>query len=179
VLIVNTNVRHRLAESEYAKRKYECELAASALGVRTLRDATLNQLKVARKRISPVIHQRAHHVITENLRVLQMATAIAEGAWSEAGKLMYASHASLRDDYQVSCAELDAVVEIAKNLGTREGIFGCRMTGGGFGGCTVALVKTDAVRNVTRKIEEYYERRTGNQATIFCTRPGAGSKTLT
>ena len=122
--------------------------------------------------------RRARHVITENERTLQAARAIQAGDWPAVGQLMYASHASLRDDFAVSCAELDAVVEIAEALGEAEGVIGCRMTGGGFGGCAVSLVRTDAVRHITRKLSEGYERKTGTQATIFSSRPAGGARVL-
>jgi galactokinase len=176
VLIVNTNIRHRLAEGEYARRRSQCEQAARTLGVSALRDATLEMLNDAKARLDPVVFRRARHVISENGRVLQMAKAIQAGNWEAAGLLMYASHASLRDDYEVSCPELDAVVEIACKLGYAEGMIGCRMTGAGFGGCTVSLVRTDAVTYITRKIEAAYERATTHQAAIFCSRPAAGAR---
>ena len=88
---------------------------------------------------------------------------------------MYASHASLRDDYEVSCAELDAIVEIAEDIGYKGGVYGCRMTGGGFGGCCVALVKADAVDAITKKIAADYKTKTGIEATIFSSRPAAGA----
>ena len=88
---------------------------------------------------------------------------------------MYASHASLRDDYEVSCKELDAVVEIAEDIGFKGGVYGCRMTGGGFGGCCVALVKADAVDAITKKIAADYKTKTGIEATIFASRPAAGA----
>ena len=91
---------------------------------------------------------------------------------------MYASHASLRDDYEVSCRELDTVVEIAQAMGAAEGVIGCRMTGGGFGGCAVSLVKTDAVQRITRALDRAYEKKTGRQARIFSTRPAAGARML-
>ena len=91
---------------------------------------------------------------------------------------MYASHKSLRDDYEVSCAELDAIVEIAEGIGPQGGVYGCRMTGGGFGGCTVALVKTDAVQAVTQQIGAAYKEKTGLTATIFGSRPAAGATVI-
>ena len=110
VLIVNTNIRHKLAESEYAKRRSQCEAAARALKVAALRDATPETLSAAQKQMEPVVFRRARHVITENERTLQMARAIQASDWPAVGQLMYASHASLRDDYEVSCLELDTVV---------------------------------------------------------------------
>ena len=117
VLIINTNIRHKLAESEYAKRRSQCEAAARVLKVPALRDATPEALEAARGQMDPVVFRRARHVITENERTLQAAKAIQASDWPAVGQLMYASHASLRDDYEVSCPELDTVVEIAQAMG--------------------------------------------------------------
>jgi galactokinase len=179
VLVINTNVRHKLADGEYAKRRSQCENAAGVLGVPALRDATLPMLADAKSGLDPVVFRRAHHVITENQRTLDMADAIAAGQWREAGSLMYASHQSLRNDYEVSCPELDVVVEIAETLGEKEGVLGCRMTGGGFGGCAVGLVRTEAAKRLIRMFDEQYERRTRIQAAIFSTRPGSGARVIT
>ena len=94
------------------------------------------------------------------------------------GHLMYASHAALRDDYEVSCQELDVVVEIAEAIGNQGGVYGCRMTGGGFGGCCVALVKASAVEAITKNIAADYKVRTGIDAAIFASRPAAGAKII-
>jgi galactokinase len=178
VMIVNTQVRHRLADGEYARRRAQCEQAVKVLNVRALRDATLPLLEAARSRMDPVVFRRARHVITENERVLQAARALQAGQWPKVGELMYASHASLRDDFEVSCPELDAIVDIARGLSISQGMIGCRMTGAGFGGCAVSLVRTDAVRFITHKIEQGYEQKTGNQAAIFSSRPAGGARVL-
>ena len=178
VLIINTNVRHKLAETEYAKRQAQCEAAARILKVAALRDATPAALDAARQQMDPVVFRRARHVISENERTLQAARAIQASDWATAGQLMYASHASLRDDYQVSCPELDVVVEIAQEMGEAGGVIGCRMTGGGFGGCAVSLVKTEAVQRITRSLDAAYEKKTGTQARIFSSRPAAGARIL-
>jgi len=178
VLVINTNVRHKLADGEYAKRRTQCETVARVLGVPALRDVTLEMLGAAKSKIHPVAFRRACHVITENQRTLDMAETISAGRWADAGALMYASHQSLRDDYEVSCPELDAVVDIAKGLGEAEGVIGCRMTGGGFGGCAVSLVRTAAAKRLIRKIDEEYEKRTRVQPAIFSTRPGPGALVL-
>jgi galactokinase len=107
-----------------------------------------------------------------------MARALQAGDWPTAGELMYASHESLRDDYEVSSPELDVIVEEARALGPERGVIGCRMTGAGFGGCAVSLVKTDAMRSITKKIGEAYEKKTGNHAAIFWSRPAAGASVL-
>ena len=178
VMIINTNVRHRLAEGEYAKRRLQCEAAARVLKVPALRDATLAALDTARGDMEPVAFKRARHVISENERTLQAADAIRASDWPTVGRLMYASHASLRDDYEVSCPELDVVVDIAQTIGQSGGVIGCRMTGGGFGGCAVSLVKADAAASITRAIDGAYEKRCGRQAIIFSSRPAAGARIL-
>jgi galactokinase len=117
-------------------------------------------------------------VTTENARTLTAVDALQRGAWEELGALMYASHASLRDDFDVSCAELDAVVEAARALGMERGVFGCRMTGGGFGGCCVALVKTERADEVANEVRARYQAATGIEPTIFATQPGDGPAVL-
>jgi galactokinase len=178
VLILNTRIRHKLADGEYAKRRAQCELAARMLKRSALRDATLAELLKARKGLDPFVFRRARHVINENERTLQAAQAISTGRWQTMGRLMFASHESLRDDYQVSCPELDILVAIAKRIPAAEGMIGCRMTGAGFGGCAVCLVRTEAVRHITRKFEDAYEQETGNTVEIFASRPAAGARVL-
>ena len=178
LLIINTNVKHELGSGEYAKRRAECEQAAKILGVKSLRDATADQLEGAKARLSPVVYRRARHVIGEIERTVHAAEGIRQSNWPSVGQLMYASHAALRDDYEVSCKELDEVVEIAGDIGFKGGVFGCRMTGGGFGGCCVALVKADAVETITQKIAAGYKSRTGIDAAIFSSRPAAGATIL-
>ena len=175
LLVVNTNVKHELGSGEYAKRRAECEQAAKILGVASLRDATAPQLEQAKGKMSDVVYRRARHVIGEIERTLHAAEGIRASNWPAVGNLMYASHASLRDDYEVSCKELDAVVEIAEDIGYRGGVYGCRMTGGGFGGCAVALVKTEAVDAITKKIAADYQAKTGIEAIIFSSHPAAGA----
>ena len=175
LLIVNTNVKHELGSGEYAKRRAECEAAARILGVASLRDATAQALESYRGKMDGVVFRRARHVIGEIERTVQAAEGIRASNWIAVGQLMYASHASLRDDYEVSCKELDAVVEIAESIGVAGGVYGCRMTGGGFGGCAVALVKAGSVAAITQKIAADYPKKTGLEATIFASRPAAGA----
>jgi len=175
LLVVNTNVKHELGSGEYAKRRAECESAAKILGVASLRDATAEQLEKARGRMSEVVYRRARHVIGEIERTVHAAEGVRYSNWAAVGNLMYASHASLRDDYEVSCPELDIIVEIAGDIGCQGGVYGCRMTGGGFGGCCVALVKTSAVDAISKKIATDYKTRTGIAATLFASRPAAGA----
>lgn len=179
ILIINTNVRHSLADGEYGKRRAQCEAAAKALNVSALRDATLADLEAAGSKLDPLIFRRARHVIGENDRTTEAAHCLRGGQWERLGTLMYESHASLRDDYEVSCEELDLVVDLARNIGLDGGVIGCRMTGGGFGGCCVALVRADAASRISTKIGEEYLAKTGKPATLFLTRPGSGAAVMT
>ncbi len=180
VMIVNSNVKHKLTGSEYPTRRNQCEKAAQMLGVSFLRDATLESLRAAKAKLtrefgSDVPFRRARHVITENLRAANMAEALAKSDWKTCGKLMYASHDSLRDDFEVSCKELDLLVEVARQIGPEGGMIGSRMTGGGFGGCTVSLVKTDKIDTITQAIRKGYKSRSRPEPTIFVTRPAKGA----
>ena len=178
LLIINTNVKHELGSGEYAKRRAECELAAAILGVKSLRDATAEQLDKGKRKMSEVVYRRARHVIGEIERTVHAAEGIRQSNWPTVGQFMYASHAALRDDYEVSCQELDVIVEIAGDIGLKGGIYGCRMTGGGFGGCCVALVKAGAVAAISQQIAAEYKARTGIDSTIFSSRPAAGATIL-
>jgi galactokinase len=178
LLIANTNVRHELGSGQYARRRAQCETAAKILGVSSLRDASAAALEKARGNMDGEVFRRARHVIGEIERTVQAAEAIRASEWQKTGELMYASHNSLRDDYEVSCDELDALVEIAGDIGLSGGVYGCRMTGGGFGGCAVALVKSDAVPAITKKLAAAYKEKTGLEATIFGSRPAAGATVI-
>jgi galactokinase len=178
VLITNSNVKHELTGGEYAQRRAQCEAAAKSLGVATLRDATQGILQQQRSKLGDVEYQRARHVIGEIDRTVKAADAIRAGRWSEVGRLMYASHDSLRDDYEVSCKELDLLVEIARGIGERGGVIGSRMTGGGFGGCTVSLVKSNSAAAVGDKVRGEYQKQTGIEPTLFTSRPGPGAHVL-
>jgi galactokinase len=175
ILIINTNVKHELTGSEYPARRMQCQVAAQALGVPSLRDATADMLERSQGKMNAEVYRRARHIIGEIERTVHAAEGVRASNWPTVGQLMYASHYSLRDDYEVSCAELDAVVEIAEAIGIKGGIYGCRMTGGGFGGCCVALVKADAVEAISKKIATDYKKKIGIEPTIFVSRPAAGA----
>jgi galactokinase len=175
LLVINTNVKHELSGGEYAERRAQCEEAARNLGVKSLRDVTPEQLEAGKSKMGETVFRRARHVIGEILRTVRAAEGIRQSDWAAAGKLMSASHAALRDDYEVSCAELDEVVEIAEAIGLEGGVYGCRMTGGGFGGCCVALVKADRADAIAAKIASDYKARTGIEATLFASRPASGA----
>ena len=175
VLLINTNVQRELASSAYPIRRAQCETAASQLGVQALRDATMEKLEKLRPEMEEVVYRRARHVISENQRVLDMASALAASDWTRAGELMVAGHDSLRDDYAVSCPELDLLVDTAFQIGRTGGVIGSRMTGAGFGGCTITLVESDAVESVAERITKTYRGTTGIEPTAFTTRPGRGA----
>jgi len=178
LLIINTNVKHELSGGEYAERRAQCEEAARNLGVASLRDVTAGQLEAGKSKMRDLVYRRARHVIGEISRTARAAGSVRQSDWPAVGRLMYASHAALRDDYEVSCPELDVVVVIAEAIGEKGGVYGCRMTGGGFGGCCVALVKASCVDGITKKIAADYKARTGIAATIFASRPAAGATVL-
>jgi len=170
-------VRRRLAGSAYNERRAACERAAEALralapGLRSLRDADPDLLERGRDRLDGVDFRRASHVVAEIPRPRLFAEALANGDLAEAGRLMDASHASLRDLYEVSCDELDTIVEAAR---AQAGCFGARMTGAGFGGCAVALVAAAEAPSIAEGTREAYRRRTGREATIVTCRPAAGA----
>lgn len=175
LLIANTNVKHELANGEYARRRAECDAAARLLGVPSLRDASPEALQNAKTKMDDVVFRRARHVIGEIERTMHAAEGVRASNWAAVGQLMYASHQSLRFDYEVSCRELDAIVEIAEAIGLKGGVFGCRMTGGGFGGCAVALVQAELIDSISDRIAADYKKKTGIEATIFTTRPAAGA----
>jgi galactokinase len=178
ILITNTNVKHELTGGEYAQRRAQCEEAARLLGVKSLRDADAERVEAGRAKLSDVVYRRAKHVVSEIERTVHAAEGVRASNWPTVGQLMYASHYSLKDDYEVSCAELDCVVEIAQEIGPKGGVYGCRMTGGGFGGCTVALVRADAIAAVSEKIAAEYEKRTKIKPTLFVSRPAAGATVI-
>jgi galactokinase len=177
VLVCHTMVRHELASGEYNRRRADCEAGVVALqradpSVRALRDATLEQLDEVRGDLPQRIYARCHHVMTENDRVVRAAAAIERGDLRVFGALMAASHASLRDDYEVSCDELDVMVDIVSPL---DGVFGARMTGGGFGGCVVALVQAScATGELCGTIRDRYESSTGRRPDVWITTAGDG-----
>jgi galactokinase len=175
VLIVETNVKHQLALGEYALRRSQCESAARFLGASSLRGVTRDQLERARERMDPTLFRRARHVLQENIRTVNAVGSIRERDWTAVGQLMYDSHESLKRDFEVSCPELDAVVEIAQRIGAKGGMFGCRMTGGGFGGCAVALIQSNCEPAIARTIATEYKAVTHIDPTLFVSRPAQGA----
>jgi galactokinase len=175
VLVINSNVKHELTGSEYSERRGQCEQVAKLLSVAALRDVSPAQLEAESGRLDPLLYRRARHVVGEIERTLGAARALKAGEWPLVGELMYASHAALRDDYEVSCPELDVLVELAREVGSGGGVIGARMTGGGFGGCIVALVRSGRERDIAERVGEGYWKRTGINATAFVTKPARGA----
>ena len=179
ILITDSKVSHDLKDGAYARRRQDCVDAARSLGVASLRDASIDLLHDRQSRMSPTVIRRARHVISEIQRTQTMATAIESCDIEAIGRLMYDGHASLRDDYEVSCPEVDFLVELSQNLGPGAGIIGTRMTGGGFGGCCVSLVHADAVDEVSQRLAREYHSKTGITPAQFVTRPAMGAEVLT
>jgi galactokinase len=162
-------VKHALADGQYNQRRAECEAGVDFLarvlpGVRALRDLTLAELEEHGHALPELIYRRCRHVISENARVIEAAAALEENDLVAFGKLMTESHRSLREDYEVSCAELDLMVELASQI---EGVYGARMTGGGFGGCTINLVKAENVMQFKQVVAQSYERVIGRVPEIY------------
>jgi galactokinase len=175
LIICDTHKRRGLVDSEYNTRRQECEAGAEFLGVPALRDVTPEQFAQRQGELGPVTRMRCRHVITENRRVLDAVAALRADDVPRFGELMNASHVSLRDDYQVSCAELDAMVEAAWR---QEGVYGARMTGAGFGGCTVNLVAEGAAEAFRERVAQAYTQATGLIPEIYICRAEEGVRVL-
>jgi len=163
-------------DSEYNTRRAQCEQAARHFGLPALRDLDLATLQARAAELDPVVLRRARHVVTEDERVLQAADALAAGDLARMGELMAASHASMRDDFEITVPLIDRLVDIVKGvIGTAGGV---RMTGGGFGGCVVALVPQALVERVAAAVNDAYRGPQGKPATIYVCRAAAGAGTL-
>jgi galactokinase len=177
LLICDTRVKHALASSAYNERRAQCEAAASMFqkvlpGVTSLRDVSWEQFQALQHELPPLIRRRARHVISENGRTLQAFAELKAGRLAQFGQLMLASHQSLKEDYEVSADELDEAVECAMR---DPRVYGSRMTGGGFGGCTITLLERDAVETVSKAIVDRLESRFGLRPELFTTLACAGA----
>jgi galactokinase len=177
IVLCNTNVKHSLSEGGYNSRRAESEQAVAIIreslpGAQSLRDVTLSQFEQLRAKLPDVLYRRSRHVITENLRVQQTVQALAAGDLAAIKPLFLASHESLRDDYEVSCRELDVMVELAL---AHTGVHGARMTGGGFGGCTVNLVERREVQSFRSHMESRYAQATGLEPDVYITSASDGA----
>ena len=201
-LVIHSGVSHDLADGAYAQRRAECEMICEALQVGSLRDVTPEMITTLtpdlpapspalspgpspiqsstpspiqsrlKEPLDEVLLRRARHVVTENQRVLAATEALKTANWSTLGALLFESHHSLRDDYQVSCEELDVLVELAQ---AQDDVFGARMTGGGFGGCIVALVNKEALSSVATSISQGYAQRVGLSPQCYRVKPASGA----
>ncbi|MGD0542150.1 MAG: galactokinase, partial [Tepidisphaeraceae bacterium] len=180
VVIVNSMVKHDLGDSEYVMRRRQCEEGVEIFKrdhptIMALRDVTMQQVEAAKGLLSEVIYRRCRHVVGENLRAIEMAQKLLMQHYDEAGELMVKSHNSLRDDYEVSCPELDFLVEQALKV---KGVYGARMTGGGFGGCIVALVRPRSVEALSEHLHKTYTAEFDRQPNVFVTTATAGASVL-
>jgi galactokinase len=175
VVILDTATRRELATSAYNERREQCELAARFFGVPALRDVTLAQFEALGHGLDPLTAKRARHVITENERTLAAAQAMQAGDAAALGRLMDASHVSMRDDFEISRAEMDAMVTLAQ---VHPASFGARMTGGGFGGCAVALVRSDQAQTFADEVSAQYRKATGLTPAIYITDPQDGASVV-
>ena len=178
LVICNTMVKHGLAGSEYNARRAECEegvrlLAKEIPHVRSLRDVAMEDLEQFGGDLPDVVRRRCRHVVSENVRVIAAAAALESEALSTFGQLMRESHCSLRDDYEVSCEELNLMVDLANKA---DGVFGARMTGGGFGGCTVNLVQADSVEAFKEVVAKGYAEATGREPEIYVCSAAQGAE---
>lgn len=176
-LVVDSGVRHQLAAGEYALRQQQCRRALRYFqeclpGVRALRDVRPEQVELHVNNLEYLPAARARHVATENVRTLEAAEALRNADWPRFGRLMTESHRSLRDDYQVSCAELDQIVRLLMEV---PGVDGARMTGGGFGGCAVALADRAAIPAIQQILEKNYRAPDSQVARLIHTRPAGGA----
>lgn len=181
LVLCNSGVKHSLASSAYNTRRQECEQGVATLrrhypAVQSLRDVTLLQLDAHRAELDPVVYRRCRYVVQENLRVETACGHLAAGDLPAFGQQMYASHAGLRDEYEVSCPELDVLVEVARN---HPGVVGARMMGGGFGGCTINLVQANAVADFVAVATASYQAQLGLPLETYVTTIVGGVSELT
>ena len=180
LIICDTGVKRELARSEYNQRKAECDEAARQLSllkpdVKSLRDVSTEEFQEFEKSLTPLSRKRARHVLSENQRVLKSVDAMRRNDLREFGKYMVESHVSLRNDYEVSCKELDVFVDIATES---DGVYGARMTGGGFGGCAICIVADDKIDELVDHLRTEYPRHAGKSLTIYLSSPNDGATVI-
>ena len=174
VMIVHSHVRRGLVDSAYNERRAQCEAAARHFGVPNLRPVNLAQLQQARSALDPLVWRRAHHVLTENERTLATHAALAAGDLPALGQLMAASHHSMRQDFEITVPAMDHLVQILQDALASQG--GARMTGGGFGGCAVALLPQVQVAEVSAAVQAFYRSPEGEPASVWCCTPSTGAR---
>ncbi len=175
VLISNTMVHHELSDGGYALRRKHTEDGLAILGKASWRDVTAADVQAHWDQLGEPVNRRSRHVVGEISRTIAAAAALARNDFETLGPLMAASHDSLRDDFEVSCKELDIMVEIARKIGRQGGVIGARMTGGGFGGSTVTLCESRKAADIAATLASEYEKATGIEPQIFASRPSMGA----
>jgi len=180
LVVCNTMVKHEHSDGEYNARRSQCEegvrrLAAVLPGIQALRDVTCEQLEENRARLTDVVYRRCRHIVSENHRVLRMVERLKSGDILGISRLMRQSHQSLRNDFEVSCPELDLMVEIAS---AKPGVYGARMTGGGFGGCTINLVEASKAKAFLESVGAEYESKTGLRPEIYICEASQGAQAM-
>lgn len=167
ILIINSNVKRGLVDSEYNLRRQQCEQAAKFFDAGSLRHVSLNQLNDANSKLDPLLLKRARHVITENERVLKAKSDLESSDMASLCKLMFESHESLKNDFETSVPQVDSLIDILRSELVPDNSGGARMTGGGFGGCVVAIVKQEKVDLITQLVKEQYPQKTGLIADLY------------
>ncbi|KAK8810668.1 hypothetical protein WA158_007243 [Blastocystis sp. Blastoise] len=180
IVVTNSNCKHSLTGSEYPERVAACKKAVEIIKgkypeVIALRDVTIEMLDEVKDQLDEVTYRRALHSITEDIRTKKCVECLKNNDYEGAGQYLYQSHESLKDNYEVTTEELDILVELAKQV---PGVFGARMTGGGFGGCTITLVKKSAEEALINQLKKGYKEATGKDCTIFATRPSQGAHVI-
>ena len=178
ILISNTMVKHDLTDGGYAARRKNTEDGLAIIGKESWRDVSPGDLETHKATMGDVIYRRSRHVVGEIARTMQAASELRNDDYAALGPLMADSHQSLRDDFEVSCRELDILVDIANRIGFEGGVLGSRMTGGGFGGSTVTICRTENAREIATELVDSYEEQTGITPQIFATRPARGAHLL-
>ena len=178
LVVADSGVKHALGDGEYRLRREDCETASEILGVNNLRDATKQQIEAQAEALGDQRYRRARHVVREIARVEEFVTALQADDQAAIGRLMLESHESLRDDFEVSCAELDVLVEAAYAFGLTRGCIGSRLTGGGFGGSTISLVRDDAVDAFKKHLTAGFQAKFDRSPTIFSTQASDGARVV-
>ncbi|MDP6208536.1 MAG: galactokinase, partial [Roseibacillus sp.] len=178
VLVANTMIRHKLADGEYRARREDTERALALLGKSNWREVNPADLETLRNEPDDLLFRRARHVVSEIARTRESAKELRQDNYAALGPHMAASHQSLRDDFEVSCGELDLMVRIANEIGFEGGVLGSRMTGGGFGGSTVTLCRGEQLHEIAARLSVAYEEESGHTPQLFATRPVQGARLL-
>lgn len=181
IVVTNSNVKHELTGSEYSDRVRQCKHAVEVVlqkypNVKALRDVRMDMLDSVKANLPEVVYKRAHHCIKEDIRTLSTVESLKRNDFAAVGKFMTESHISLKEDYEVSCGELDLLVDLALQV---PGVYGSRMTGGGFGGCIVTLVDRNSAPTLKKFITDKYLELTGNHCDCYIAKPSPGARKLT